>query len=169
MESLLDPENEYELSGELGPWLLAERELTDDEMRYYNVATAASITGFVRAFLWRSICACGIGTVLYCDTDSIATTDTGNALDTGKELGKWKWEGDFDRAGIGGKKLYIFRGKKSKSGKREYKTASKGVKLTNSQLWAVARGATIKHTPESPSFSVHSKPRFVARRISITV
>lgn len=168
MEELLDPGNTYSLSGELGPWLLAERELEDDEMRYYNVATAASITGYVRAFLWRAICKTGISNMLYCDTDSIATCDAGDALDTGKALGQWKHEGEFDRAGIAGKKMYIFRGKKIGTRERQYKTASKGVRLSNAELWKVAAGASVIYQPESPTFSVHRAPRFVARKITLT-
>lgn len=167
-ESLLDPENDFSLSGELGPWLLGERDLNDEEMRYYNVATSASITGYVRAYLWRAICKTGRENILYCDTDSIATTDSGNGLDTGKELGKWKHEGEFDRAGIAGKKMYIFRGKKRGNKEREYKTASKGVKLTNAQLWKVAGGTPVVYEPENPSFSVHAPPRFVSRKITLT-
>ena len=147
---------------------LAEKGLEVEEMRYFNVATAASITGFVRAYLWKAINATGRDKVLYCDTDSIATMDEGHALDTGKGLGKWKHEGEFDKAGIGGKKMYIFRGKPDKKGKREYKTASKGVKLTNNQLWKVAKGQTVEYEPENPSFSVHTPPRFISRRITLT-
>lgn len=168
LNGLESPDNEYNLSGELGPWLLAERPLDDDEMRYYNVATAASITGFVRAYLWRAICATGIDSILYCDTDSIATMSEGHELDTGKELGKWKHEGEFDKAGIAGKKMYIFRGKKNRNGKREYKTASKGVRLSNAQLWKVAGGTPVIYTPENPTFSVHHAPRFTPRRITLT-
>lgn len=167
MAGLMDPENEFNLSGELGPWLLGERELNDEEMRYYNVATAASITGYVRAYLWRAIVSTGRSNILYCDTDSIATLSPGNELDTGSGLGKWKHEGEFDKAGIAGKKMYIFRGK-IRGGKREYKTASKGVKLSNSQLWKVAGGASVVYAPENPTFSVHHAPRFVSRKISLT-
>lgn len=167
-DSLLDPDNDFTLSGELGPWLLGERGLTDDEMRYYNVATAASITGFVRAYLWRAICQTGRDTILYCDTDSIATCSDCNSLDTGGRLGQWKHEGEFDRAGIAGKKMYIFRGKKQRDGSREYKTASKGVKLSNAQLWKVAAGAVVEYKPENPTFSVHHAPRFVSRKITLT-
>jgi len=168
MDSLLDPENDFTLSGELGPWLLAEKDLDDEDMRYYNVATAASITGFVRAYLWRNIVATGRDNILYCDTDSIATLSAGNELETGAELGKWKHEGEFDKAGIAGKKMYIFRGKKNRSGVREYKTASKGVKLTNAQLWKVAGGTPVVYMPENPTFSVHHAPRFTARKITLT-
>jgi len=167
-ESLLDPDNDFNLSGELGPWLLGERGLNDEEMRFYNAATAASITGYVRAYLWRAICNTGRDSILYCDTDSIATTSEGNELNTGKELGAWKHEGEFDRAGIAGKKMYIFRGKKKGNKSREYKTASKGVKLTNAQLWKVAGGTPVIYEPENPTFSVHAPPRFVSRKITLT-
>lgn len=165
---LSDYDSLYKNGGELGPWILGERDLESDEMRFYNVATAASITGFVRAYLWQAIVKTGLDNILYCDTDSIATISTGDELDTGKALGQWKFEGDFDKAGIGGKKLYIFRGKKDAKGNREYKTASKGARLTHDQLWKVARGEGVEYRPENPSFSVHTPPKFVTRRISLT-
>ena len=166
LSSLEDEDNEYRLSGDLGPWLLAARDLEDDEMRYYNVATAASITGYVRAFLWRSICATGKENMLYCDTDSIATMSEGNELQTGPELGKWKHEGEFIKAGIGGKKMYIFQPKSGKDA--DYKTASKGVKLSNEQLWKVAKGGSVDYVPDAPTFSVHKKPAFICRRVTLT-
>ena len=43
-------------------------ERDDPKDSFYNVATAASITGFVRAFMWRAIC--DSEEPLYCDTDS---------------------------------------------------------------------------------------------------
>lgn len=168
LDEVLDPENEYNLSGELGPWLLTEKGLDDESMRYYNVATAASITGFVRAYLWRAINKTGVSNMLYCDTDSIATSDSGNALDVGNALGQWKHEGEFDKAGIAGKKMYIFRGKRIGKRERQYKTASKGVKLSNAELWKVAGGSHVIYEPESPTFSVHHAPRFTARKITLT-
>lgn len=167
-QELYEGDSDYMDGGDLGPWALAERGLTDEEMRYFNVATAASITGFVRAFLWKSIVSTGRDNILYCDTDSIATCSEGNELEQGEALGLWKHEGDFDRAGIAGKKMYIFRGK-LKNGKRQYKTASKGVKLTHNQLWKVAKGQVVEFTPENPSFSIHTPPRFISRRITLTV
>lgn len=149
-------DTDYDFGGELGPWGLAQRGLEDEEMRYYNVATAASITGFVRAYLWRAICNCG--GVLYCDTDSISAHSIGN-IPIGPELGKWKVEGDFDRAGISGKKLYIFDGPDG------VKKASKGAKLAEAELWKIAAGETVIYEPENPTFSVKKKPTFVNRRI----
>lgn len=157
----------YTIGGELGPWLLAQRELTEEELKFFNVATAASITGYVRAFLWRALHSTGLENALYCDTDSIATaSENCHVLDTGDKLGQWKHEGEFLRAGIGGKKMYIFEPKSGKP--KDYKTASKGVKLTNAELWAVAKGKEVCFYPDAPTFSVHKKPEFVKRRIKLT-
>jgi len=155
----------WAFSGELGPWGLAEADLTDEQLRYYNVATGASITGFVRAKLWRAL-ASSKG-LLYCDTDSIAVAKKGAGVILGDKLGQWKHEGDFDKAGIAGKKLYIFRGVSVK-GERAYKTASKGARLSNAQLWAVAKGEEVIYTPDAPTFSPRKAPVFTARRINFT-
>lgn len=150
----------WEFGGELGGWLLAQRQLDEFQRRYYNIATGASITGFVRAMLWRAIHSCE--GVMYCDTDSIACRRKGDAVTIGNQLGQWKDEGanfgGFDKAGIAGKKLYIFRGKRSgQDGSRIYKTASKGAKLTNSQLWRLANGLEVYYEREVPTYSV-TKP-----------
>lgn len=157
----------WNFAGEFGPWALAEQPLSDEEQRYYNIATSASITGFVRAMLWRAICSCE--GVLYCDTDSIAVRKKGSAVTLGDDLGQWKSEGDFDRAGIAGKKLYIFRGVPgTDSCGRMYKVASKGAKLTHAQLWAVARGQDVTYTFEAPTFSPQKPPSFTTRRLRFT-
>lgn len=155
----------WTFGGELGPWGLAEAELTDEQQRYYNIATSASITGWVRAYLWKAIHASK--GVLYCDTDSIACRKPGG-MAFGDALGQWKHEGDFDRAGIAGKKLYIFRGVPDSKGERTYKTASKGARLTNQQLWQVARGQAVNYVPDAPTFSPRKEPVFTARRIKFT-
>jgi hypothetical protein len=158
-------ETPYVISGRLGKWLLAERKLLPEEKRYYNVATGASITGFVRAYLWSAIHSCGVDNMLYCDTDSIATISCGDAIQTGNELGQWKNEGEFKRAGIGGKKLYIFE---NANPKEENKTASKGSKLTEDQLWKVASGKTVTYYPEVPTFSLKRGISYVNRDIRMT-
>ena len=156
----------YNLSGELGEWLLAGKSLDESEMRFYNVATSASITGYVRAYLFKALISCGLENVLYCDTDSIATTN-GENLILGEDLGQWKNEGEFDKAGICGKKLYIFRGVLT-NGKREYKVASKGARLSNDQIWKIANGGIVLYEPESPSYSVHNGIKFVNRQMKQT-
>lgn len=173
----------WQFSGEFGCWGLAESPLAEDRQRYYNVATGASITGFVRAMLWRAICS-SKGAV-YCDTDSIVVQKRGDDVKLGDKLGQWKHEGDFDRLGIAGKKLYILRGAPGwwmnengdafyKKGKcppkceRLYKTASKGARLTKAQLWAVAKGETVEFVPEAPTFSPKKAPVFTKRKIRFT-
>jgi len=151
----------WNFAGEFGPWSLASASLSENAQYYYNVATGASITGYVRAMLWRTMKQCG--RVLYCDTDSIACIAAN--LSTGDGLGQWKHEGDFNRAGIGGKKLYIFRAKPG----FENKSASKGVRLTEKQLWQVARGKTVKYHPIAATFSIHKEPHFISREISLTI
>jgi DNA polymerase type B, organellar and viral len=153
----------WEFGGEFGPWALAERKLDEHRQRFYNVATGASITGFVRAMLWRAICSSK--GVIYCDTDSIAVRAKGASILLNDGLGHWKHEGDFDRAGIAGKKLYIMRGVPDAKGVRAYKVASKGVRLTNAQLWQVARGGCADYIPDVPTFSPKKTPVFTKRHI----
>ncbi len=158
------PATGWSFSGEFGPWALAAADIAEERQRFYNVATGASITGYVRAMLWRAICASD--GVVYCDTDSI--TCKRGKVKLGDKLGQWKHEGNFDRLGIAGKKMYIMRGVKGEDGKREYKVAHKGVKLTHSQLWAVAKGGMVEYVPEAPTFSPKKVPVFTNRKVRFT-
>lgn len=135
--------------------------ISPDQMRFYNVATGASITGFVRAMLWRAICAAE--TPLYCDTDSIAFMGKCD-LPIGDELGQWESEGVFNFGAIGGKKLYAFRN--AETGK--FKTATKGVKLSPEEIIEIAKGKTITTRPEVPTFSIKEGISFVPRTINKT-
>jgi len=143
--------------GELG---LLEKPLNDAESRYYNVCTSASITGFVRALLWKSLCQCE--GVLYCDTDSIVAFDV-SALSTGNELGEWKIEAAFTHGGIAGKKLYAFEGWDG-----VWKHAAKGARLEPAQVMTIAKGGVVCYEPDAPTFSVHNQPRFVNRVLRAT-
>lgn len=159
-----DPDGKWRFAGEMGPWLLASADLTDFQKRFYNVATGASITGFVRAMLWKAIC--NSKGVLYCDTDSIAVQECGKKVSIGNSLGQWKEEGSFSRAGIAGKKLYIFSGPiNPETGKPFFKKASKGVKLSDSELWKVAAGGVVEYESDVPTFSVKKDPFFTKRMI----
>lgn len=151
-----------------------EEELNDSQgkWKYYNVATAASVTGYVRAFLFKALSTCS--GVLYCDTDSISARDTG-ALDFGTKLGQWKNEGSYDYAAIAGKKLYA----KHRSGfawdynpdeedekLQTWKIACKGVNFRKGMkldgrfysgpelITKIAEGEKIEYEPESPTFSL---------------
>lgn len=147
--------------GQPDEWtLVAQSPVFEDEMTFYNVATAASITGFVRAHLWRAICA--TPKIIYCDTDSIICEGK-SSVDTGGELGQWKIEGHFTRAAVAGRKLYaLFNGK-------ETKKASKGAKLSASEIEQIALGAEVTYKKESPSYSTRFGARYLTRKIKKTI
>lgn len=157
MGELTEP---FEFAGFIGPWILAQRKLEPDECCYYNVATSASITGYVRAQLWENVQRCD--GLLYCDTDSLAAHNI-DGLDLGDKLGQWGIEGKFERAYIGGRKLYAFEDNTG-----DWKTASKGVNLDPEQIIKIVNGEETTHYPMTPTFSVKQKPRFTPRRIKYT-
>jgi len=154
----------WQFAGLFGPHVLVSAPQLEEDQRYYNLATAASITGFVRAFMWRAI-AKADGPI-YCDTDSIAARSLG-PLPYGTALGEWEHEGDFDFAAVGGKKLYAFRPVGAKRPK-DWKIACKGVRLTPKQIIKVAEGGTVEYKPDAPVFSVHKEPTFVNRTVRAT-
>lgn len=159
---------EWTFSGELAGFAIMEKPLDNAEMRYYNIATAASITGFVRAYLWQAICASE--GAIYCDTDSLAARDL-SCLNYGEELGAWKIERQCDYGAVAGKKLYAFKSVKGSydpKTERQWKTASKGVNIGANEIVRVARGEIIEYKPEVPTYSVHNGQRFVNRKLRIT-
>jgi hypothetical protein len=146
------------------------------QSKFYNVATAASITGFVRAFLLRHIDKVekSGGGVLYCDTDSIVCTDVDvpKTFALSNKLGDWAHEGRFDRGAIAGKKLYAFHGEDGK-----WKTATKGVRLKPEEICRVADGEEVTWESDMHQFDLHRKlmpdgtvppPRFLSRRVRMT-
>lgn len=72
--------------------------------RYYNVGTAASITGAARAVLLDGLQ--NAAGAIYCDTDSIICTDLRNVPVHKTQLGAWDLEDEFSRVIVNGKKLY---------------------------------------------------------------
>jgi Vibrio phage DNA polymerase len=144
-----------------GSRTLIERALPDSKQRFYNIATAASITGYVRAHLWRAIQKCK--GVIYCDTDSIAAEKTDD-LSISAALGDWKQEIQCDRYAVAGKKLYSFRALDG-----TYKTASKGSRLSPEEIERIAQGETVTYRPQVPTYSAHRpEPRFINREIRRT-
>ncbi len=127
--------------------------------RFFNVATAASITGYVRAYLWKTICESE--SPIYCDTDSLICKNFAGEL--GDNLGQWKLENKLDRLYIGGRKFYAIRDKKTK----EYKTACKGGRLTSEQIVKeVKKGGGVIWRKEAPAYSLKYGARFLERKIS---
>lgn len=116
-------------------------------VHFFNVATAASITGFVRALLWETIKSVN---AYYCDTDSIICDKT-KAIKLGKELGEWDLEADnVKKLAIGGKKLYACFDEKNKC----IKKASKGGNLSGSEILEIANGGQVVYSREAPVFSM---------------
>ena len=143
-----------------GSLAIMARPISEQAQRFYNIAVAASITGFVRAYLWRAISQCK--GVLYCDTDSIAACDT-SALQLGQELGEWDIEAVCDSGGIAGKKLYAFHD--SETGL--YKCASKGVRFNAKQILKVCAGEAVTYANPVPTFSLKNSTKFIDRTIKM--
>ncbi len=159
-----------------------EEELDDiqGKWRYYNIATAASVTGYVRAYLYRALCASG--GAIYCDTDSIkARSFTG--LSVGTELGNWKHEFSGDYFAIAGKKLYAdhikgrpwsYNPKEETDTEKNWKIASKGANIASLEnapqiIENIANGGEYEYNPEVPTFSFwRDKPVFVPRDLRPT-
>jgi hypothetical protein len=135
--------------------------LDEERHRYYDIAVSASITGFVRAHLWRTICLCD--RVIYCDTDSIAARAV-NSAPISKQLGDWSIDAECDYGAVAGKKLYAFR----KADGKGWKLASKGVRLEAAEIVAIARGESVTHTPDVPTFSIKRGIEFTPRKITRT-
>lgn len=148
--------------------LIITRPLPEERHWYYNIATAASITGYVRAQLLKDLHAAR--GLIYCDTDSIAARSVAG-LTMGKNLGEWKKELECDAYAVAGKKMYAFRSANDLYGtpKGEYKVACKGVDLMASEIVRVAKGETITYEPEVPTFSItRPDPCLINRTISMT-
>lgn len=159
-------EDGFEFAGELGKWALMRQPLAEEKRKYYNISTAASITGFVRAYLWRHIHAVAESgmTPMYCDTDCIFFEgDKNPPFETGEELGQWEKEGEYIELAIAGKKLYAGLKENGK-----YKKASKGCNLSGKEIFSVANGQEIEYKDFVPVYSVYKKPYFQVRKIRST-
>lgn len=127
--------------------------------RFYNVATAASITGWVRAYLWRAIC--DSENPIYCDTDSLLAEKFNGKI--GKELGEWDIDALVDKSYIGGRKFYAVHNKNT----GEWKTACKGGRLTPVQIInEIKNGGGYVWESDTPTFSLRFGMRYLSRKIS---
>ena len=158
-------------------------ECPDPGDTYFNVAISASITGYVRASLWRAIV--NAKNPLYCDTDSLMCENFGGNVSY--DLGDWKKEADLDAVYIGGRKLYLahIKGKETAyKGKgnihrnnpeytewllQNFKIAHKGGRLTHLDLIdIVEHGKEIIWRNDAPTFSMKFGCRFLERRFKMT-
>jgi len=127
---------------------------------FYNVATAASITGAARANLWLNIKKAI--RPIYCDTDSIICEDfTGDTHDS--TLGGWKLEAEGDLAAIAGKKLYaVFNENEA------IKKAAKGVSISALDILDICKGGEILYENPVPNFKLDGTAQFTSRRVRQT-
>lgn len=123
---------------------------------YYDVAVAASITGQVRAMLWRAMCAAG--GVYYVDTDSLICDSPGD-VKIGPELGRWKVESRPKTLYIAGKKIYAVRDNEG------WKVATKGFRASPRKIRQLCQGKGITWKSPAPTFSVGSVASFLQREI----
>jgi hypothetical protein len=149
-------------------WVVISKNQDKKSKRFYNLATAASITGYVRAKLWTAICDCD--TPMYCDTDSITAKGFGKRVRISDKLGDWGIEHYYNRVIVCGKKLYAMRKKgRLAENEKRWKIASKGARLTAEQIIRVAAGKPVTYRNIAPTFSVaKSEPTFLAREIKAT-
>jgi hypothetical protein len=176
---------------EYKPWgdrVLMVRNPTEEELddiqgkwRYYNIATAASVTGFVRAYLYRALQRSQ--GAIYCDTDSIKARSFGTDLRMGNDLGLWKHEYSGDYFAICGKKLYAdhiagrpwtYNPTEENKENQNWKIASKGANLAALEnapqlIEKIAMGEIIRYNPAVPTFSFwRDQPIFVPRDLRPT-
>lgn len=134
----------------------------DPVERFYNVATAASITGFVRAYWWQN--ACASEGVIYGDTDSMLCKKFGGRI--GDKLGEWKLEANIKEAYVAQRKMYAMLTDNTDP-KKMYKVASKGVKLTYEQIKSgVLTGENVSYDFDAPAFNLKTGARFTSREIN---
>jgi hypothetical protein len=166
-------QSDFENQGMWGGRSMLFRPVPEHKHRYYNVVTGASITGYVRAYLWRALNK--VSGPIYCDTDAIAAKDV-SRIDTGDKLGQWKIEAECDEYAIGGKKNYAFHvaGSPRNSfvrrqkplenprsadewtkARKSWKIASKGADLSPKQMIRVATGGVVSYENPVPNFSMH--------------
>lgn len=131
------------------------------EEGFFDVATAASITGYQRAKLWRALCA--VRTPLYSDTDSILCVEPGQLELSQKQLGAWKVEMRPVYTVVCGKKLYA-----CVDAAGETKIACKGVRMEIEEMIELSKNKYFKWSSKNPSFSVKSGFSYLEREIRIS-
>ncbi len=139
----------------------------DPSDRFFNVPVASSITGWVRAYLFRHIHASK--GVMYCDTDSIICEKF--VGDVGDKLGEWEIEALCSEVHVAQRKMYAMRlWPHSEHGPIDKtKVASKGVRLSYDQIKnGVQNKSIVKYERDAPSYSVRFGQRFISRNIDFS-
>ena len=149
--------------------VIVKTDLEEEEMRFLNVATAASVTGAVRANLIRAKAEC-VG-VHYMDTDSIVCEAFSEKLEIHPtKLGAWDVEAIATKGAFAGKKLYslILREDYATEKNGGSKNASKGAKLSSDEIFRVARGETVEYANLAPTIGMKGL-KYISRNIRKTI
>lgn len=121
---------------------------------YWNVATAASITGAVRARLWRALVASD--RPLYVHTDAIVSARLGPTERVGEGLGEWSTEGPYRTAAIVSGRAY---GLLDGPGPDHVRPRLPG--LDGSMLRRAAYGSRVRVVSDAPRYTFgHQGPSF---------
>lgn len=135
------------------------------EKRYFNVGTAASITGAARAKLMEAIQ--NAEDPIYCDTDSLICRELHNTELHPSKLGAWDLEAEYSEVIINGKKLYAC--KPLPGGKSREKIRSKGVQgLSYEDMLAMYDSATITRPNFGPTLTRTGRQYYVTRSVKAT-
>jgi hypothetical protein len=155
----------------LGKNALMIKPLSPEKYHYYNIAVGASITGFIRAYLLKTLYQ--VKNPIYCDTDSIICKNFPDHI-LGKNIGQWNLENTTISGAIAGKKLYAFLLPKKEWLTKDndeilkYKMAFKGARLSAKEIIEIAKGTTITYKSDNPVYSLKLGQRFIDRNIKKT-
>ena len=148
------PGETWDLEQSADDWVIWSR--PSEQLRYFDVAIAASVTSAARSVLMRGIANATLP--IYCDTDSIICRKLDGVKLDDFALGAWKLEATATTAAIAGKKLYALF-----NGDEPVKWASKGTKLSPEAIMMIADGKTSLWKSDAPNFSLSGKTKFVSR------
>lgn len=150
----------YSLHAEIGELDIIQ---TPSPGQFYDVALAASVTGFARAKLFEQMIT--VKDLAYCDTDSIICK--AGDFDIGENLGQWEHVHDLNNFHVAGKKLYA--GQDAKTGK--WITAHKGfskLDTSHEDVIVATKGGELMIQKSAPSINVTGRQQFINRRMRKT-
>ena len=149
----------YTLHAEIGALDIIQ---TPDKGQFYDVALAASVTGFARAKLFRQILKAR--DVAYSDTDSIICR--GGEFDVGENLGQWEKVCTLSDFYVAGKKLYT-----GTDDNGEAVSAHKGFSALDTcpaDIIKAAMGCEFKINRSAPSINATGAQQFINRTMRKT-
>lgn len=134
-----------------------------DRLRFYNVATGASITGAARSVLLHALYY-AIDPI-YCDTDSVICREMGHNIPLDEtRLGAWKLECELDNPIIAGKKLYGYTTDKGK-----VRVRSKGMPgLSLDDIETIVDGDKVRKKNKGVNINVFGIQQYIIRELTAT-